>query len=209
MYLSCKDLLRRARLIFRCGRNTAGLADLCHGRKIAIVGNAASLLAQDNGAAIDKNDVVIRINKGFIVNEKAQGRKTTVYATSIFMPEETLREKFGKPAAVVWLTPKISNMAEYSAEIENCLCIYPLRDWLKLRRRIKKRPTSGIMLIDYICRYCSFAELNLFGFDFFATNSLNNDVSLESLKAGTPHDFDQEKEFVRLLTVTHRNIHLH
>lgn len=208
MYLSYKDLLKRLFWVLRCGKNIKKLKNLCDGKKIAIVGNAQSLLESKKGKAIDENDIVIRINKGFIVDEKAQGDKTTIYATSISISEDVIKYRFGNVKMVVWLTPKISNMVKYSAKMKDKLCIYSLSDWWRLRRKIRNRPTSGIMLIDYLCRYCKFAELNIYGFDFFASNSLNNEIPLQQLKKGTPHNFDGEKMFVEELVKQRKNVHL-
>lgn len=208
MYLSYKDLLKRLFLILRCGENIEKLKKLCDGKKVAVVGNALSLLESKKGEFIDKNDIIIRINRGFMVDKEAQGSKTTVYATSISISENVIMQKFGNVQMVIWLTPKISNMANYSARIKDKLCIYPLLDWWKLKMKIKTRPTSGIMLINYLCKYCKFAELNIYGFDFFASNSLNNDIPLQQLKEGTPHNFDGEKLFVEELVKRQKNIHL-
>ena len=74
---------------------------------------------------------------------------------------------------------------------------------LALYKKIKTKNT--IVIIFAVSEY---GELNIYGFDFFASNSLNNDIPLQQLKEGTPHNFDGEKLFVEELVKRQKNIHL-
>jgi len=62
------------------------LESIFKGKKVALVGNAESLLSQDKGSDIDSHDIVCRINLGpNLCGTKSHGNKTDVLFFS--MPE--------------------------------------------------------------------------------------------------------------------------
>ena len=65
------------------------------------------------------------------------------------------------------------------------------------------------MLIDYILSNVNYKKINIYGFDFFKTNSIQNEVTLESLKDSTPHWFSGEEKYIHSLIEENKKIILH
>lgn len=84
-YLLLEDFLQRFRLFFLCINNRREFFKFFENKTVAIVGNATSLLGKKYGKQIDSHDIVIRFNRGYIINEEAQGVKTTVWAKGIYL----------------------------------------------------------------------------------------------------------------------------
>ena len=63
--------------------------------------------------------------------------------------------------------------------------------WFALRDRLGAPPTTGAMLIDLALR-SGLASLTLYGFDFFASQSLSG----RRTAAQVPHDFGAEAAWV-------------
>ena len=83
-------------------------ADLLHSlsnRSVSIVGNARSLNKNSFGSKIDKNDIVIRLNRSPISSESSHGIKTTWIATATSLGNELLNQR--NPEVILWMTPKI------------------------------------------------------------------------------------------------------
>lgn len=165
--------------------------DFFKGKKIAIIGNATSLLDKKYGQLIDDHDVVIRINRANIVNEVSQGSKTTVWATS-FKYENTL-EKYD---FIIWLTPFFHSELCYPSKsmIDDGVLIYPFSDWSSLKNNINSYPTSGLMLLDFIMKYTDYNSISMFGFDFFKTPNHYENKIFSKHKF---HDFNNEEFYVK------------
>ncbi len=199
-YLLLEDFLQRFRLFFLCINNRREFFKFFENKTVAIVGNATSLLGKKYGKQIDSHDIVIRFNRGYIINEEAQGVKTTVWASSLYIDELELKQKFPGINHIIWLTPKLSLMKEYSLNVKKRMIIYPFLEWFKLYKRMNNtRPTSGAMLIDFLVNNVNFSSIDIYGFDFFRTNSFYNTTRLNSLIADSPHKFNQEEVYLRNL----------
>lgn len=207
-YLSVKDFIIRFKLLLYGFNHKNKLFSFLINKSIAIVGNAESLLGTNFGDEIDSHDIIIRFNNGYIKNKTAQGCKTHVWASSLYIEEDELQKIFPDIKFVIWMTPKLSLIKTYSKTFFKKVSIYPFLDWYMLYRKIKQRPTSGLMLIDYLVKNVKYKNIDIYGFDFFKTNSFYNQVNLEILKSNTPHNFNQEENYVKELMRNNPNIKL-
>ena len=168
------------------------------GRTIALVGNARSLGETACGAEIDDCDLVVRLNAAPMGAASSHGRRTGWLAASIFVPGARLRAL--QPKAMLWMSPKGRWHAAARYGWRAPLSFYPLPWWRELSAALGgNRPSTGVMTIDLLRRIGGFAELRLFGFDFFASGS----SSVRHIGAPPPHDFARERQHVvRLLETT-------
>lgn len=158
--------------------------------EICLVGNASSLIEKKIGAEIDSFETVIRLNKGYPKNTEAQGKKTTLLGLSCPLSFLKYRWYYGKPA-VMWMTPSRDRIPKWIPKQEQ-FSFYSLDRWEALSEALGgKRPSTGMMMIDYLCGEVKPSRLKIVGFDFKATNTLYSDA----LKPG-PHDWDAERDHV-------------
>lgn len=179
--------------------NTLRLA--ASGKKIAIVGNARSLLESSQGAAIDACDIVIRLNTAPGCQPASHGSKTTWLACSIPIPIARLRQL--SPDFIFYMTPKHRWRMAHLQLLGWKVAYYPKPWWQELSSKLDgARPSTGIMAADLMLRASSFAELKLFGFDFFQSDSL----SVRKAATPGPHDFQKEREFMASLAAIDRRV---
>lgn len=159
------------------------------GRSVALVGNAKSILASSYGEDIDAHDVVVRFNRGAVQHQQAQGIRTDVLGFSLAIEREFISEHFGQPL-LVWLTPKDrEKFAIYFESLPGDMSFYPVERWAKLSQALHgARPSSGMMMMDLICRLQPEA-VNLFGFDFKKSRTFY----LQEDHKG-PHNWAREKD---------------
>lgn len=176
---------------FKLTRNSdAMLKEMIAGRSVAVVGNAKSLLDTDFGPAIDAHDVIIRLNRGFVVQPTAQGSRTDLVGITPELTEDETANRFA-PQAFVMLTPKMRHYAFKRPENIRRTIFYAYRFWLADRNRIGRRPSSGYMMISYLLRLNSAASITLYGFDFGATQTYYNPEGYR-----TPHDYAAERAII-------------
>ena len=149
------------------------------GKTVAIVGNAKSIFDKANGKAIDSHEVIIRFNRGFITQPKAQGSKTDILLL----------------ACELNLDEKASYKAMYSVNRSNNTRCGDLTIDNKMRARLRawigKQPSTGFMAID-LCREAGASKIDLYGFDFEKTPTFYNPADYV-----THHDYDAEEKIVR------------
>ena len=148
------------------------------GKSVAIVGNATSIFDHRFGAEIDGHDVVIRFNKGFITDSKAQGSKTDIV---ILACELTLDEKASYKAKFYVNRSRKTRCGDLTIGDK-------MRS--RLRALIGKQPSSGFMAID-LCMESGASKIDLYGFDFEKTPTFYNPVGYK-----TKHDYAKEKEIM-------------
>lgn len=168
-------------------------------KRIAIVGNASSLLSKGYGDLINDYDIVVRINRANIVDEVAQGNKTTVWATS-FKYENTLDGY----EFLLWLTPFFHSRLCYPSKemLENGLLLYSFGEWKSLGDSIGAYPTSGLMILDFLMGNTKYKNISLFGFDFFKTpNHYENKI----FNGHKFHDFNREELYVSEIVKNKKN----
>lgn len=163
------------------------LADL-EGKAVALIGNARALADSDHGAAIDAADLVIRINRAPMPAARSHGTRTDWLALAVRLSDAD-RARLA-PDRLLWMSPKRKRLDWGSASSPG-FYLHPLPDYHALRDRLAAPPTTGAMLIDLLLR-ARLATLTLYGFDFFASQSLSG----RRTAAQVPHDFTSEAAWV-------------
>lgn len=163
------------------------LADL-EGKRVALIGNARSLAQTRHGAAIDAADLVIRINRAPMPSPDSHGTRTDWLALAVRLADED-RDRLN-PSRLLWMSPKRKRLGWRVASSPG-FYLHPLPDYHALKDRLAAPPTTGAMLIDLLLR-SSLASLTLYGFDFFASQSLSGRRTADQV----PHDFGAEAAWV-------------
>ena len=159
-------------------------------QSVAVVGNAKSLFAAELGAQIDRHDIIIRLNKGFVQAPAAQGTRTDMVGLTPELSEGEVSAHFA-PRHMLMLIPKMRHYRIFSREnVQNTL-FYPFRWWLADRNLIGRRPSSGFMAISWLVRLGVAREIVLYGFDFGQTPTYYNPVGYK-----TPHNFAREGQII-------------
>ncbi|WP_119300054.1 glycosyltransferase family 29 protein [Dongia deserti] len=169
-------------------RAIAPLLEYLDGKSIAIVGNASSLIGHSFGELIDEHEIVVRMNLGFPINPRAQGRRFDLWCFSHYRVLCQVPEGFVAPRSV-WMSPKFR---ENQAGID---ChFYPQSCWRTLYKRLGARPSVGAMTIDLVAQAQPRA-VTVVGFDFKRTGT----YYLRDNHIG-PHDFQAEARHIMDLT---------
>ncbi len=177
------------------------LADALADKHIALVGNARALAETDFGARIDAADLVIRINRAPMPAARSHGSRTDWLALATRLgTADRLRIA---PRRILWMSPKRKRL-DWTTATGPGFYLHPLADYQALRQRLSAPPTTGAMMIDLIAR-TRMARLELFGFDFFASQSLSG----RRTAAQVPHDFAGESAWVERLILADRRIIRH
>ena len=169
------------------------LADL-EGKSVALIGNARSLAAGGQGAAIDAADLVIRINRAPMPSPESHGRRTDWLALAVRLSEED-RARLA-PDRILWMSPKRKRL-DWQTATSPGFYLHPLEDYRALKDRLAAPPTTGAMMIGLLLR-SRLASLTLHGFDFFASQSLSGRRTADQV----PHDFSAEAAWVEDLKRT-------
>ena len=175
------------------------LTDLA-GHRVALVGNARALADQRHGPAIDAADLVVRINRAPMPSAESHGTRTDWLGLAVRLPAAD-RARLD-PARILWMSPKRKRL-DWTTARSPGFYLHPLGDCAALKTRLRAPPTTGAMLIDLILRSRA-AELTLFGFDFFASQSLSG----RRTAADVPHDFAAEAGWVRARARSDPRLHL-
>jgi hypothetical protein len=165
------------------------------GKSVSVVGNAASLLARDHGAAIEGRDVVIRMNRSLPIDPRSQGRRTDVLAFSTFRIVADIYTRFGA-RKLLWMSPKLRFRAGELGVPEG-VGFYDLGRWEALHARLGARPSVGAMVLDWLSA-CDPREVAIFGFDFKRTPT-----SYQTKEHVGPHDYAAEQVFCEALVARH------
>jgi hypothetical protein len=180
----------RGWLLKLTSRSNARMRAELAGQSVAVVGNAKSLFAADFGAQIDRHDIIIRLNKGFVQAPAAQGTRTDMVGLTPELSEGEVSAHFA-PRHMLMLIPKMRHYRIFGREnVQNTL-FYPFRWWLADRNLIGRRPSSGFMAISWLVRLGVAREIVLYGFDFGQTPTYYNPVGYK-----TPHNFAREGQII-------------
>lgn len=178
------------------GCDVAATKNYFVGKRVAIIGNAESLSSQNYGADIDKYDIVIRINRANIIDEKIHGSKTSVWVTS---HSYQLSDEVNKYDICLWMTPlfyikDIADGVKYFANrsmiVAEKTFIISINSYFNLINLLNAVPTTGMMALQFLLE-TSCKEIAVFGFDFFATQNIYEKKDVSALR----HDFAAEKEY--------------
>lgn len=153
------------------------------GKTVALIGNARALLETRQGSAIDKHDIVIRVNGAPGLGTEAAGSKLTWIACAD-------RTAHDVTPTVLWLGRKVRKIP-YRLMISGRLFIYDQVRRDSLSGDLSARASTGIMGIELLLR-SPVKSIDLFGFDFYASRSLSGVHTKES----TPHNYTEEEKWV-------------
>lgn len=148
-------------------------------KRIAIVGNAASLFETKYGPEIDKHEFVIRFNRGFITKPESQGTKTDLVLLATKLTEEELNSYHARFYA--------DRSRHYGNDVRYRI---PDRERAVMKSYLGRQPSTGFIAID-MCLYYEAAQIDLYGFDWEETPTFYNPEGYK-----TDHDYDREKDVV-------------
>lgn len=178
----------------------SALLDDLAGKRIALIGNARALALADHGTEIDAADLVIRINRAPMPAATSHGTRTDWLGLAVRLGEAD-RARIA-PRRVLWMSPKRKRL-DWRTATSPGFYLHPLPDYQALKTRLAAPPTTGAMLIDLIAR-SDMARLDLYGFDFFASQSLSGRRSADQV----PHDFGAEAAWADALISRDPRLHL-
>lgn len=170
----------------------ASLLAALAGQTVALVGNARALAEATWGPSIDAADLVIRINRAPMPAAASHGTRTDWLALATSLPVADWKA-LGQPR-VLWMSPKRKRLS-FDLASSPGFYLHPLADIRRLQGLLDAPPTTGAMMIDLLAR-SDLARLTLYGFDFFASQSLSG----RRTAAQVPHDFAAEAGFVENLS---------
>lgn len=203
-----KETLRR----WRFGPKLSRLADETHaihsldhlrplldGKRVALVGNAASILSAGHGPEIDAHDTVLRFNRGYIRDPAHQGRRTDILGVARKMSSGEVRRHFGHPE-LLWLSANLVGMSSAFLSRGDSIVMSPRPVWDDLLSDLDGgRPSSGIMAIALLRRHFNPAAITLFGFDWkLSPTYYESSTDPRQQRDGGPHAWDAEQRLVQL-----------
>jgi len=172
-------------------------------KNIALFGNGMSCIYHERPNIDSEHDVYIRINKGSPKrNEIHIGSKTDIVALSLNLDEEQIEDLYGNVEKLIYCSPK--NREFLNDYLKNNCDFYPEQNWNVLNGILGSRPSTGIMMIDFLWCYSEFKELHLFGFDGWNTPNIytnNNHIG--------PNDPMSEREYIDLLIKNSKKVFRH
>ncbi|MGH1330380.1 MAG: glycosyltransferase family 29 protein [Paracoccaceae bacterium] len=171
------------------------------GKNIAIVGNARALSKSQQGAQIDRADLVVRINRAPMPSTASHGSRTDWLALATGLPDQE-RARIA-PGRLLWMSHKRKRLRAWMAASAG-FYLHPLADYRALAQSIGAPPTTGAMLIDLAAKSQA-QSIALYGFDFFASLSLSGSRTA----AQTPHDFSAEAAWANTLIAADPRLTLH
>lgn len=177
--------------IARLSAPKAGLLAELKGKRVALVGNARSLTERDEGAQIDRADLVIRINRAPMPATRTHGARTDWLALATSITADDLARI--RPRRILWMSPKRKRLS-WRVAASKGFYLHPRAEYLALKTAVGAPPTTGLMMIELLAA-SELAELRLHGFDFFASLSLTGSRRADQV----PHDFATEARFVQSL----------
>ncbi|RJE85784.1 glycosyltransferase family 29 protein [Paracoccus onubensis] len=184
-------LLRDEAALLSLSVSQGDLLGALAGKSVALVGNARTLSEGEQGAQIDSADLVVRINRAPMPSPRSHGSRTDWLALAVRLSERD-RARIA-PGRILWMSHKRKRLDWQSASSDG-FYLHPLPDYRALKTRLAAPPSTGAMLIDLLMR-SELARLTLYGFDFFASQSLSGRRTAEQV----PHDFGAEAAWVATL----------
>jgi len=146
------------------------LKDYCEGRKIIIIGNSSRILNGKHGKMIDRYDIVVRMNKGYLHRQNLFGdkigNKTNIVSLGIKSASFSANVIQSNTVDYI-LSPIIySDRLEYPNVYDVSHNVYN-----ELRNELDGfKPSTGISTYNFFNRFMNFERLDLIGFDFFESS---------------------------------------
>ena len=156
---------------------------------VAVVGNAQSLFAQEHGAAIDRHDVVIRMNraaqlsKDHLGYDRSHGARTDVWCMWRYREYEHARVREpGLRCQMAWWIETPPDPAVFNIDSE----------WF-VHHTLPHTPTTGLMALAWLSR--TPAQVSVYGFDWKATPTFTDPQRMG--EQHSIHNFSRERELCR------------
>ncbi|MBR2679436.1 MAG: glycosyltransferase family 29 protein [Exiguobacterium sp.] len=169
------------------------LKPLLKRKRVAVVGNAASLLNKGQAKEIDEHDIVIRFNRGF-PSDKV-GRRTDILFLACDLTHQEIA-RYGHPKTI------------RRSRFCHTRCDYNLRTTTRARLsqepnaamrkrnpKLRSQASTGFLAVDF-CLSAQCASVDLYGFDFFESPTYYNAPGYETLHNGVKEG-ERLKEFER------------
>lgn len=150
------------------------LADYVAGKRVALVGNAMSMLINAEPDFIDGHDVVIRINLGLpgIIAPFLIGERTSIWASAKYWPEAKVPEdcRFVLFMKLTELGDK--HWSDWQKDPPHC----PMLRWTpelekECREFVGADPGTGVRLLWWLKMKASPRVVNIVGFDCWKSPS--------------------------------------
>lgn len=180
-----------AQVVSRRIENAQSLRKYVNGKTVAIIGNASSLIDKNLGNEIDEADIVIRINLGVVSKSSAQGSRCDILGISLPLSSDKVDDLFA-PKFIIWLTPRWKHFSLRSSNHLEKTTFYPKSCWEKDFKKLKARPSSGYMLINFFTRILTPKTVKIYGFDFGKSQTLTD----LPRKRPAQHDFAREQVLI-------------
>lgn len=144
----------------------------CKDKKIIVVGNGGSLLAEENGELIDDYGVVVRMNHGYPRKKLIQftGQKTDIWICAYNnIARQYLEYKLFNPAYAL----RLNNDTHIHPKMKENFLLWDLQNWHRLKEdaNILSYPSTGLVAIYFFLYYLQIPKITVTGFDFFQTTN--------------------------------------
>jgi hypothetical protein len=177
-----------------------------HNKTVALVGNAQSLFELEYGTEIDTHNVIVRLNKAAMLQQKFDVEKSHGIKTHVWMFWRTAEyQKFFDKIDPSIKKMHMGHQDRHRLNMQLIDHVYPNELYKSLKSVSGKynNPTTGFMAIDYIL-HCEPTLLSIYGFDWKETPTYT-DPHRKKDKA-CPHDFDAERDYCAKHILTKPNV---
>lgn len=160
--------------------NLARLKETVAGKRVAIVGNAQSIIGKGQAEEIDKHDIVIRFNKGF--PSKFVGYRTDI----LFLACTLTREELSRFDAIftVRRSNLCQNVCNFNVSKSDRARIAQAPNKAQIARgKGKSQPSTGFIAINFALS-AGAKQIDLYGFDFFRSPTYYNPAGYVTLHNG-------------------------
>lgn len=150
------------------------IRSIVSGKRVALVGNAMSLLKENRGGEIDEHDIVIRINKGLpeFVGSSV-GQKTDVWVTARHFKEVdprrfrlTIFMKLTRLGDLEW-----SRLSSSDEGVQSPIVRWPLDLATECMAYCKCDPGCGLRMLWLLKKKLDPSHISVFGMDGWKTPS--------------------------------------
>lgn len=147
------------------------LQDRLTGRTVALVGNGEGLFSRCDGAEIDSNDFVVRLNQGFVRDPLRQGSRTDIVCGSMPLDLGKIKGAF-RTVEIVYAGPFRWYMSDDLWAERRRITYLPISDFRALAGQLGGwRPSTGLAMMDFLLHRADTREVRLFGFDWKRTKT--------------------------------------
>lgn len=178
--------------------NLSTLKQICKGKRVAIVGNASSLLEKGQGPEIDAHDIVIRFNKGF-PSAKVGHKTHIVFLACTLTVSEQMKYRRAYLVRRSNLCRSFCHYALHPSDRTRYAQV-PNQARANMGAGLMSQASTGYIAIQFaLSTECS--SIDLYGFDFFKTDTYYNPEGYVTLHNGNKEE-DKILEYAKYGLVT-------